>query len=280
MLLSYAWTLELHMTNRNKNSTLYYIILITGFLAVIYFIYLKLHTHLDAEGVRYLSPPSLYNWFGTDNAGHDIFLKTIRAFIVEILTLLFVLPIIYFLGLFIGMLLSYFSRNWAREFLLNFIHYWVTLPVLLIALFLLILTGAGQINVLVIMVFVIVPTQALYIYNKVESVKKYDFVLCKMSYGLSKPYIYMHHLFPNIKNEYINYTLSRMPELIMMNIALNFLGLGVQPPNSSFGRMLYDGMSYMLSAWWMWLFVVGWIILLFLLIDKLKSSFGDSCNEF
>ncbi len=226
---------------------------------------------ITGEVTTYLSAPSFRHWFGTDTAGGDIFLKSINALGIEIITLVIVLPVIYFLGFIIGMVLSYFSSEKIREFLLSLIHYWVTLPVLLIALFLLILIGAGQLNVIAIMIFVLIPTQALYVYNQLETVKKNDFVIAKMSYGLSKPYIYIHHLFPNIKKGYTNYTLARMPEIIMMNLALNFLGLGVQPPHSSFGRMLFDGLSFMFSAWWMWVFVVIILTTIFISINFISG---------
>ncbi|HAB52571.1 MAG TPA: hypothetical protein DCE80_10450 [Ignavibacteriales bacterium] len=235
---------------------------------------------VNLEETKYLSAPSLRNWFGTDLTGADIFLRSMNALGIEIITISVVLPTIYCLGLFLGMLLSYFSNDKIREFFLNLIHYWVTLPVLLIALFLLILIGAGQINAIAVMIFILIPTQALYVYNQLETAKKNDFVIAKMSYGFSKSYIYIHHLFPNIVKGFTNYTLARIPEILMMNLALNFLGLGIQSPNSSFGRLLFDGLSFMFSAWWMWVFTVGEIIFLFLLINKFKIGDGDISNEF
>ncbi len=226
---------------------------------------------LQIDGVS-LSPPTIRHWFGTDLVGADIFSKSMNALGIEFITLLIVLPAIYLSGLFLGMVLSYFSNDRVREFFLNFIHYWVTLPILLIALFLLILVGAGQINAIAVMIFILIPTQAIYVYNQLETVKKEDFVAAKMSYGFSKSYIYLHHLFPNINKGFTNYTLARMPEIIMMNLALNFLGLGVQPPNSSFGRMLFDGLSFMFSAWWMWVFVVLMVVLLFSVINILTRG--------
>lgn len=207
---------------------------------------------LPVNDAARLSPPSLRHWFGTDVTGGDLFLASLQALGLEIATLLVVLPAVFLVGLLIGMVLSYFSTEKLREFLLNFIHYWVTLPVILIALFLLILIGAGQKNAILVMIFVLVPTQALYAYNQLESTKKNDFFIAKRSYGFSRLYIYLHHLLPVISKGYAGYTLARMPEIIMMNLALNFLGLGVQPPISSFGRMLFDGLSFMFSAWWMW----------------------------
>lgn len=225
-----------------------------------------------------LSPPTLEHWFGTDLIGSDIFLKCVSAVGTELLTTFIVLPIIYALGLGIGFILSYFDNDRVKEFLLNLVHYWVTLPVLLIAIFLLILAGAGQWNVMAILIFVLTPTQALYVYNRLTEVKKQDFVLVKMSYGISKPDIYFKHLFPNIRYSMDAYTLSRMPEILMINLGLNFLGLGVQPPGSSFGRMLFDGLAFMFSAWWMWVFAMVIIAILFvsanLLVRKVIAGEG------
>jgi len=225
-----------------------------------------------------LSPPSLQHWFGTDVMGGDLFLASLQALGLEVGTLLVVLPVIYFSGLLIGMGLSYFSNDKIREFLLNFIHYWVTLPVILIALFLLILIGAGQKNAIVVMIFVLVPTLALYVYNQLETAKKNDFFIAKLSYGFSRPYIYRNHLLPVIAKGFTDYSLARMPEIIMMNLALNFLGLGAQPPVSSFGRMLFDGLSFMFSAWWMWLFSSLLVISLYTILISVWRSVANGGN--
>jgi len=262
-------TQELQM-NKGVIKKYSFIIIFFVFLVTLYWGYKRF---ILQNGNNSLFPPDIHHWFGTDVTGGDIFIKSMNALSIEIITLIAVLPVIYLFGIFIGMLLSYYSNDKIREFFLNLIHYWVTLPVLLIALFLLILVGAGQINAIAVMIFILIPTQALYVYNQLETVKKEDFVIAKMSYGLSKFHIYIRHLFPNIRKGFANYTLARMPEIIMMNLALNFLGLGVQPPNSSFGRMLFDGLSFMFSAWWMWVFVVGMVILLFTIIHQFVNSY-------
>ena len=246
------------------------IIYLLVFILILGYVYKSFIVNL--EETKYLSEPSFRNWFGTDLTGADIFLKSMNALGIEIMTLLIILPIIYFSGLFIGMVLSYFSNDKVREFFLNLIHYWITLPVLLIALFLLILIGAGQTNAIAVMIFILIPTQALYVYNQLETVNKNDFVIAKMSYGLSKSYIYIYHLFPNVKKGCTNYTLARMPEILMMNLSLNFLGLGVQPPNASFGRLLFDGLSFMFSAWWMWVFPVTIIMVIFVSANFLLEN--------
>lgn len=221
------------------------------------------------------SPPTLHHWFGTDIIGNDIFLRSIDALFIALITLAIVLPAIYMGGLIIGCILSYFDNAKIREFFLNLVYYWVTLPVLLIAIFLLILVGAGQSNVIAILIFVLLPTQSLYVYSQMEEAKKEDFVIVKRSYGFSKGYILLYHLFPYIRNSYNIYTFSRMPEILMMDLAFNFLGLGVQPPHSSFGKMLFEGLSFMFSAWWMWVFPAILVILLFVGVNWVVRNMAE-----
>ena len=107
--------------------------------------------YTSSEGIQdsvVFSPPTMHHWFGTDVIGNDVFLKSLNALFIALFTLAIVLPAIYLGGLIIGCVLSYFDNEKVREFFLNLVHYWVTLPVLLIAVFLLILIGAGQVNVI------------------------------------------------------------------------------------------------------------------------------------
>ena len=218
------------------------------------------------------SPPTLNNWFGTDVIGNDIFLSSMYALFVALASIAIVLPAIYIGGLVVGIALSYFDNPKIREFFLNLVHYWITLPILLIAVFVVVLVGAGQGNVIAILIFVLIPTQSLYVYNQMEEVKKRDFIIAERSYGFSKGFIFLHYLLPYIKTSFNIYTLSRMPEILMMDLALNFLRLGVQPPSASFGNMLLDGLSFMFSAWWMWIFPVILVVLLFVLITWVSNN--------
>ena len=87
---------------------------------------------------------------------------------------------------------------------------------------------------------------------------------------MSNATILRFHLIPFIFKKYNNYTFARIPEIIMMNLALNFLGLGIKEPYTSLGRMLFDGLSFMFSAWWIWVIPTLIIILLFSITIQLK----------
>jgi peptide/nickel transport system permease protein len=221
-----------------------------------------------------LSPPSWEHWFGTDVVGNDVFAKCLAGVGLEVTTLLAVVPAVAVLGTLVGLLLSFFQSGRLRECLVSFVYYWATLPILLIAVFLLIFVGAGQLNVVAILIFVLVPGHSLYVYSQITEAKKRDFVVAKKSYGLRSSRIFLRHLLPYASRSIITYTMSRLPEVLMLNLALNFLGLGVQPPRSSFGRLLVEGLSFMFSAWWLWVFAVASVVLLFVAVNYVASGFA------
>lgn len=234
-------------------------------VAIYYFFILPL-----SQGNVSLSSPELRHWFGTDINGTDVFMKSVEAFGFEILTLLIVLVIIWFVGILFGSITYVLNWSALQEFSLNFIHYMATLPILLIAMFLLIIFGAGFINSVLILSISIIPTQALFVYNQLQSARNEEFLIAKKSYGLSNTTILRSHLIAFILKKYNNYTFARIPEIIMMNLALNFLGLGIREPYSSLGRMLFDGLAFMFSAWWIWVIPTLIIVLLFSITVRLK----------
>ncbi|NQU80164.1 MAG: ABC transporter permease subunit [Bacteroidetes bacterium] len=253
-----------------------YILTIVGFILVILVAYACFNSSSYSNTIP-LTSPNINHWFGTDINGKDMFLRSMIALGYELLILSSVLLIIWVSGLIIGGLTSFFKLKLLRIFFLNLIHYIATLPILLVALFLLIIIGAGLINSIVILILAIIPTHSLYVYNQFESAKNESFIVANKGYGLSDFAIYKSHLFPFIVKRYNSYTLSRIPEIIMLNIALNFLGLGIKEPNPSLGRLLFDGISFMFSEWHLWVFPVLSIVVLFYL---LKLIFNESFSGY
>lgn len=219
-----------------------------------------------------MMPPSIKHWCGTGLYGEDIFSETIEASVIEVLILLIVSALVWSLGIVLGAISSIPNNRFIRETIMSFIHVIATLPILLLALFLLILFGGGIVNAILILVISTLPSQILYAYNQFEQAKKEDFYFTKQSYGLSKIYIYKNHLSPFIIEKYNQYTLSRLPEIMMMSLAINYLGLGVKTPIPSLGRMLYDGLSFMFSAWWIWMLPVGSVVFTFFILSVIANN--------
>jgi len=221
-------------------------LVLVGFVGVAY----ALGASTEPDDI--LARPSAAHWFGTDLAGKDVLHETLVATWIAVVTIVVVAVAVYIGGLAIGMAVTYTESRLLREVFLNAVHYWVSLPILLIATFVLILAGAGQGKLIMVLIFVLIPSQALYVYSQFNDASKQDFVLAKRSFGFSKVHIFLRELWPYVRHSTNIYILSRVPEILVMDVAFNFLGLGVQPPHSSVGSMLFNGLPFMFSAWWIW----------------------------
>jgi len=211
-----------------------------------------------------LTPPSVTHWFGTDLAGEDVLALAVQSTWVELATILGVASAIYIGGMVLGGLLASTRSKLARELAINLVNYWLTLPILLIAVFVVILIGPGQSKLAVILAMVLLPSHAFFAYVRFTEVWKKPFVLVKRSLGFSRTRILSTDVIPGTAAGLFSYTLSRLPEILSMDLAFNFLGLGVQPPKPSFGRLLYEGLPFMFSAWWIW--ALPMFLLLFLVV--------------
>lgn len=187
--------------------------------------------------------PSLSHFFGTDNMGRDLFLRTIVGFRNTFLYALLVQIIPFVLGSFIGAFLGYYGSI-IDEVLLHFFNILLSFPSILAAIFLSVFVGGGV--SVVIMIFSIYGL----IYNiklvraEIGQVKNSDFVLGLRLNGISEKKILFSHMIP--RAFFILWPL--LPLLIghtMIGLSsFSFLGLGVQPPTPELGVILKDSLRF------------------------------------
>lgn len=208
---------------------------------------------VPSESTSILASPSFTHWFGTDLAGRDVLAQTFQATWIACVTVVCVAVAIHVLGFVIGAVLAQTRSRLLRELLSSMVNYWLTIPVLLIAIFVMILLGSGQFKLAVVLVATLTPTQALYVYVRLTEAQKEPFAVVKRAYGFSRFNVFVSDLLPFVHPSVRSYTLSRLPEILIMDLAFNYLGLGVQPPNTSLGRMIFAGLPFMFAGWWIWL---------------------------
>lgn len=221
-----------------------------------------------------LAPPSGAHWFGTDLTGRDVLVQTLSAAWIAALTVAGVAAVVHALGLLLGGLLSTIRSRLLHEVATGFVNYWITVPVLLIAIFIMILLGSGQLKLAVILVAALTPIQALYVYVRLSEAQKQPFIMVKRAMGLSGFQMFFSDLLPYVHPSVRSYTISRLPEILVMDLAFNYLGLGVQPPRSSFGRMLFEGLPFMFSAWWTWVCPLLFLSVLALVFSIANRDIG------
>ena len=113
---------------------------------------------------------------------------------------------------------------------------------------------------------------------EVLSVKQRDFVLAAKVLGFSWPRILFRHVVPNSLNPVIIAASFKVGEVILLESALSFLGIGVQPPTASWGNIINDGRQALLQAWWISTFPGMFIVLTVMSFNLIGDALRDSLN--
>ena len=193
---------------------------------------------------------STNNLLGTDNLGRDTFSRIIYGSRVTVIVVTLTVTASAGIGTLFGMLAGYFGGV-IDALLMRLVDFQIALPALLFGVMLATVLDPGLENVIVIIVLFSWASFARLVRAEVLSLRERDFVLLARIAGAGWPRIFVSHLFPNVLNTVLVLATLEVSSVILFESALSFLGLGVVPPDVSWGMMLADGREYIRVAWWM-----------------------------
>lgn len=223
---------------------------------------------------KMLLGPSSEHLFGTDELGRDIFTRVVLASGVSMQVSIASVAIALTLGATAGMLSGYFGR-WADAILMRVVDVMFAFPVLLLALAVVAILGPGVNTVIIAIAVVYTPIFARIARSATVAVVQEPYIKASQVTGARASRILLQHVLPNIAAPLIVQTSVSLAFAILSEAALSFLGLGAQPPEPTWGRMLFDAKGYLLQAWWMAV-LPGIIVLLTVLSFNLL---GDSLRD-
>lgn len=207
----------------------------------------------EQELLSRLQGPTASHWLGTDNFGRDILSRVIWGGRVSLAVGLLAMSIAVSVGVLVGATSGYFGRI-VDAVLMRITELMLVFP----AFFLLILAVATFGRTLTVLILMLGLTSwavsARIIRGEVLKVKQRDYILAAHSVGATNTRIITRHILPNIASVIIVSATVRVGVLILVEAGLSFLGLGIQPPQSSWGNMIADGFPFMRQAWWFTLF--------------------------
>ena len=200
-----------------------------------------------------LQPPSLTHIFGTDDLGRDVFTRMIFGARISLSVGFISVFIILVIGTFLGIVSGYYGGK-ADYIIMRFTDIVLCFPTFFLIILVIAFVEPNIYNVMVVIGVTSWPGLARLVRSEVLSLKEREFILVSKMMAVSNIKIFCVHILPNIISPLMVYSSLAIGGAILTESALSFLGLGVQPPMSSWGQILTSGKDYIYMAWWLSLF--------------------------
>lgn len=210
----------------------------------------------DQDLSRRLIPPfwsakaNAAHWLGTDNLGRDYLSRLIYGARISLLIGFAVMAISGLIGTVLGLLAGYFGGK-VDLFITFLITTRLAIPVVLVALAVVAMVGGSLTVVILVLGFLKWDRIAVVMRAATQQVRSLDYVAAAQAAGASVPRIILREVLPNVFPQLVVVATVEAASAILLEAALSFLGLGVQPPLPSWGLMIAEAKTLMFFAFWM-----------------------------
>lgn len=214
------------------------------------------HDPAEQNFLASLAPPAwaddgtFANLLGGDNLGRDILSRLIFGARLSLIIALFAIALAGSIGVILGLIAGY-AGGALDSLIMRIVDAFLAMPFILMALGFVAALGPSVTNIILVMGITNWARYARLVRGEVLSVKGRDFVALARIAGQPRWRIGVRHILPNVANSIIVLGTLDLGRVIILESSLSFLGLGVQPPEVSWGLMLADGRAYMTVAWWL-----------------------------
>ena len=219
-----------------------------------------------ARGVTYL--------LGSDELGRDVLSRVIYGARVSLLVAFASVILSGIFGSVLGMVAAFY-RGWVETIIMRIVDIVLSIPAILLAIITVAVVGPSLYTVVVVLAFTRWPRYARVAYGQTLSVANMPYVRLSRFMGARWPRLLGRHLLPNIAGPLIVVATLEFGLMVLFEAGLSFLGLGVQPPTSSWGAMLSVGRNYVATAWWIATFPGLALFLLVLSINLIGDYTRD-----
>ncbi len=201
----------------------------------------------------YASPPSHAHWFGTDTLGRDLFARVLHGGRISLAVGIVATAVALCIGVVYGTVSGFLGGN-VDALMMRIVDILYALPFTIFVILLTVFFGSNLILLFAAIGAVEWLTMARIVRGQVRSLRKMEFIEAAEALGISKKRIIFRHMIPNVLGPIIVYTTLTIPSVMLLEAFLSFLGLGVQPPNASWGVLIGEGAKSMEEFPWLLIF--------------------------
>lgn len=226
------------------------------------------------NGAEKFAAPSLRHLFGTDNFGRDIFSRVMQGLGTSVVISSLVVLFSGLIGILLGALTGYFGGV-LDEIVMRITDAVNGFPSILLTLVIISILGSGKQNVIISMTIVFVPSYVRIVRSEFIRLRDADYIRRARLMGVGRLRILFVHILPNIFSVFWVSVMIGFNNAILAESGMSYLGIGVQPPDASLGKMLSDAQGYLQIAPWYALapgLTIVWLVLGF-------SLFGEGIRQ-
>lgn len=239
-----------HLVRENKVAVVSACVILLFVLAAIFAPLLTPYGYADMDLANRLMPPSFAHPLGTDEGGRDVLARMLYGSRISLLVGVVPTLLSMAVGTLLGVLAGYLGGLWDTVFM-RLADIVLSFPSMLLAMVIMYTLGGGIVNVFFTMALVSWAGVARIVRSETLALKQSEYVEASRVIGVRWPITIARHILPNcIPTLIVLFTLE-IPSAILTESSLSFLGMGVQPPQASWGLMVNTGRQYLFYAPWL-----------------------------
>ncbi len=275
---------SLSSTSKSHNLSRVLGLLLTGFILLIFTVSL-FYTPYDPEktNVRLrFAPPSWEHWLGCDNFGRDLLSRIMAASQQTILISLGAVIIGAFFGILLG-LISGYRNGWLDRGIMQFSDSLMAFPGILLALVFVAVGGTSQPMLVLALGLLFIPGYIRLLRSEMHKLREQEFILQMRLLKVPPTRLVLRHFLPCLWPILLPALVTGIANASLAEAGMSYLGLGIQPPASSWGKLLAEAQTYIFTAPWLIifpsLFLIIYVLGLYFLSEALRFTLDKRSQQ-
>ncbi|WP_338707976.1 nickel transporter permease [Paenibacillus amylolyticus] len=257
---------------------------LAGLIIIVFFIllaflaqYIAPYDYKEQVLVDRLQAPSAEHWFGTDDLGRDVFSRVLHGARISLWVGFFSVIGSIIAGTLLGLIAGFYGK-WADMLISRLFDILLAFPGILLAIAIVAILGPSLQNALLAIAIVNIPTYGRLVRSRVLSLRQEEFITSARTLGAGNGRILFRHILPNSLTPLIVQGTLGIGTAIIEAAALGFLGMGAQPPDPEWGKMLSDSRQFIQKAPWTLIFPGVSIMLTVLGFNLMGDGLRDTLD--